>query len=268
MNLKLSEKAKASLDKVVEAFKGGTISDVIQNALNPAADAPCSKWSLRNRILVALSGSDDCRGFDQWKQVGRFVKKGSRATWILVPMTRKFTEKDEATGAEEEQRILSGFKACTVYRYEDTEGDEIDRPDYEPTEPPSLFGVAEKFGVSVARVGFLGNTLGTFSENVNEIHLMSPDEEVFWHELAHAAHSRVVKGLKGGQDPKQEAVAELTATVIARVYGRDITGNCWKYLSVYSKDPLDLCLSVLSDVSKVLDEIFQYVDAEAERKAA
>lgn len=82
--------------------------------------------------------------------------------------------------------------------------------------------------------------------------LETHDEKTFWHELGHAAHHRIHPHLKPGQDPKQEAVAELAATVIAGLYGSDFSGNCWHYLEGYSKDPLSLCLSVLSDTEKVL----------------
>ena len=104
--------------------------------------------------------------------------------------------------------------------------------------------------------GHLGRAYGSFSPGQKKIRLESHDEPVFWHELAHAAHHKVKEGvLKPGQDPKQEAVAELTATVIAGLYGSDWSGNCWHYIQSYSKKPLALCLSVLSEVEGVLNEI-------------
>jgi len=102
----------------------------------------------------------------------------------------------------------------------------------------------------------LGRAYGSFSPGQKEIGLESHDEPVFWHELAHAAHHKVKEGmLKPGQDPKQEAVAELTATVIAGLYGSDWSGNCWQYMRSYSQNPLTLCLSVLAEVEGVLNEI-------------
>jgi len=85
--------------------------------------------------------------------------------------------------------------------------------------------------------------------------LETHDEATFWHELAHAAHHRVNGTLRSGQDARQEAVAELAATVIAGLYGSDWSGNCWRYIQSYSGDPLNLCLSVLSEVGEVLEEI-------------
>jgi len=48
---------------------------------------------------------------------------------------------------------------------------------------------------------------------------------------------------------------ELVATVIAGLYGSDWSGSCWGYIQSYTGDPLNLCLSVLSEVEKVLEEI-------------
>ena len=71
---KMSPKASASLAKVVEAFKTGAISQVVKHAVNPRLDVPCMRWSFSNRVLTALSGTDDARGIKQWAKVGRSVK--------------------------------------------------------------------------------------------------------------------------------------------------------------------------------------------------
>ena len=41
---------------------------------------------------------------------------------------------------------------------------------------------------------------GYFSQNRNEIGLASKEETVFFHELAHAAHQKLLGELKKGQD--------------------------------------------------------------------
>ena len=188
--------------------------------------------------------------------------------YILFPQCRKVKKEDEETEEVTESMVLVGFGAGPVFRYEDTDGESIKRTDPTPSELPGLYEVAERFGVSVKYQGHMGRAYGTFRPGEARITLESYDETVFWHELAHAAHLRVNGGLKGGQDPKQEAVAELSATVIAGLYGSDWSGNCWQYLQGYSGDPLSLCLSVLSDVEKVLAEVFRVEHQEERRIAA
>ena len=248
----LNEKAEKQLQSLVEAFRTGKIGEVVGRTVIPAADVPCAKWSLCNRVVVSLAGTDDARGYRQWREVGRHVKRGSKAIYISVPW---YVKKKEEDGEDEDARVLRGFMGAPVFRYEDTDGEPIERPETEPPELPPLYEVAERFGVSVKYQGHLGRAYGTFRPGESQITLESHDEAVFWHELAHAAHLRVNGALKNGQDPKQEAVAELSATVIAGLYGSDWSGNCWRYIERYSGDPLGVCLSVLSEVEKVLSEI-------------
>ena len=51
------------------------------------------------------------------------------------------------------------------------------------------------------------------------LHWQQPEESVFFHELAHAAHEKVKGTLKAGQDPLQEVVAELSAQALCRMVG-------------------------------------------------
>ena len=86
----------------------------------------------------------------------------------------------------------------------------------------------------------------------SEITLGTHDPEVFFHELAHAAHARI-DGLRPGQHTDQETIAEFTAAVLMALYGLgDRTGNAWRYIQSYSKDPLTAIQRALSTVEKVL----------------
>jgi len=263
MFLKANEKARARLDELVTAFENGKIGEIVKISTIPTLDVPCARWSFRNRILCALVGTADARGHNQWKETNRWPMKGSRAFYILVPCHRTVIEKDEENGEETKAKVLMGFKAAPVFRYEDTEGEPL--PEYqvlEPPELPPLYEVAERFNLRVKYSSFFGKRYGA-TDGETRINLHSHDFVVFWHELAHCAHAKVIKerggkGLKGGQHPNQEAVAELAATAIAGIYGYDYSGNCWRYIKRYAKGgkALQLCLSVLSDTGKVLDLIF------------
>jgi hypothetical protein len=78
-----------------------------------------SKWSWGNQLMVILRGFSDARGFHQWHEVGRWVKKGEKAFYILGPVKKKSTDKQ--TG--EEKSIVVGFKGVAVFGLEQTEGD-------------------------------------------------------------------------------------------------------------------------------------------------
>ena len=219
---------------------------------------PSGRWTLSNRLMAfAQTFETDCRGFRQWEGVNRRVKKGARAAYILRPIVIKKKE----DGSEKEREVVVGFGCVPVFPLSQTEGDSL--PGLVPKEPPALREVAECFGVQVDYQAFGGMYYGFFQKKGNQIVLCTHDEQVFFHELAHAAHNRILNGnLKGGQDAKQEIVAELSACVLARLYGKKADeGNTYSYIKSYAdeleKNLGDVILSILSDVEKVLALIIE-----------
>lgn len=252
-------KVNEQLNALLNAFETGEVSDAIAQTIIKARPVPMAAWSFQNQILCYINGTTDARGFNQWKDVGRHVKKGTRALYILVPMIRKSKYAD----AEEESARCYGFKGAPVFRYEDTEGEPIDADPIEPPEPPPLYDVAQAWNIPVEYVPFAGRFLGRYQygNDTERILLCTHNESTFFHELAHAAHHRISGTLKGGQDWKQEIVAELSAAVLARMFGKNTEGNAYRYIGKYAqdagKDAHRACLAVLSDVKAVLDLILK-----------
>ena len=82
----MNGKTRCVLDGFVERFKSGDVPQAVAYVMFPTADdIPSAKWSLLNRTLMFLAGTADGRGFRQWKDANRFVKRGSRAFHIVVP---------------------------------------------------------------------------------------------------------------------------------------------------------------------------------------
>ena len=252
----MNEKIKKIINTILSSFESGNIPQALSIAVIPRLDVPCSKWSLSNRLICFFEGTSDARGFRQWKSVGRWPKKGSKAIYILSPKQRKV--EDGETG--EEKTILAGFIAVPVFCYEDTGGESLDLPELSPKQLPPLFEVAERWGIEVNWQSFQGGTYGAYSPSRDSIELATHDEKVFLHELAHAAHQRVNGNLKPGQHWSQEIVAELTAAVLAHLYGRRTNdGGAYQYIRSHAekagKDMHKACLSVIADVEKCLDLI-------------
>lgn len=254
--MKLSDKAQASLDSAIAKFKAGDLSAVVKMArINLPEDAPARKWSFTNQVLaMAQTDSLDNRTYKQWKAVGRQVQKGSFGGFIIYP--RMVPDKDSD---EEGKMKLIGFGTTSVFAYHDTEGEEI--PEYSMKDMPPLIEVAHKFGVDIGYEPMIG-ALGYCTLDAKNIRLATPDEHVFFHELAHAAHKQVKNNrdeeMVGGQDAHQETVADLTACVLMEMFGlRDDTGNTWKYISHYNEDPLKAIMKAVRDVEGVLAVIFE-----------
>ena len=157
---------------------------------------------------------------------------------------------------------MIGFGCLPIFPYSGTEGEPL--PEFVPSEPPPLIDVARRFGVSVDYQAYNGLFRGSFAPDDSKIVLSTHDDRTFFHELAHAAHNKLLDGkLKKEQDPLQEIVAELSGCVIARIYGRKQAdeGHTYRYIENYAremkKDVAASIVAVLTDVQKVLSLIIE-----------
>ena len=250
--MKLSDKAQASINKVIEQFKSGDLSPISTVArIKVDPSAPVYKWSLSNKVLAFVqAGELDCRGFRQWQEVGRSVRKGSKAVYIFRPHTIKVKEED--SGEDLQKSVCVGFSAIPVFAASSTEGDDLSS-NYQPQELPPLYHLANRFGIAVSFVPVIPDKLGDAKIDGTSVRIGTHDESVFFHELGHDIHAKIDGDLKGGQQTDQETVAEFTSAVLMDFYGiRDNSGNAWQYISQYSKEPLLAITKALGTVEKVL----------------
>jgi len=252
----MAHNIRETLNSILEAFEAGNIPEAVAYSMFPIPDLPSSKWSLLNRITVFLSGTADARGFRQWNEAGRHIKKGAKAVYILVPRIIKREIASELGEAEEEE-VLSGFMARPVFRVEDTDGEPLD---YQQLELPALplMERAKEWGLTVKAVPGNYEYHGYFCQDKQEIGLASKDEAVFFHELAHYAHHRIVGDLRTVSPWEKEVVAELAAAALCKIVGKDsrYLGASYQYVKHYAEQeglsPVKACLSVINQTEAVL----------------
>ena len=245
------------LREIIERFRSGDVPEAIALSMFPIPNIPAAKWSLLNRTLMFLAGTEDARGMKQWNPAGRRVKRGAKSFHIMAPRFKKVVKEE----TQEEKLILTGFLLVPVFRVQDTEGKPLD---YEAIQIPELplLEVAWAWGISVKAIPGNYRYYGYYSGPRGEIALASPEKCVFFHELTHAAHDRITP-LKPGQDWKQEIVAELGAAVLCHLMGKrgDNLGQHYRYIEKYAvkvrKAVPQACLEVFSDVEKVLGLILK-----------
>jgi antirestriction protein ArdC len=250
----LFDNIKKVLDSLIDEFKNNTIPEAISISKFPSIIVPSNSWSLMNQIIQIIHKTKDSRGFRQWVNSKRHVKKGSKAFQILVPCFKKDKDKNET---------LAYFTTGNVFKVEDTEGEPLD---YELLKLPDLplLEKAKEWGITVEAIGGNISAMGYYKPSAKIIALATPHEKTFLHELMHVSDEKCQGSLKTKQDPIQEIVAELGAAALCRMVGKDpqdSTGNSYQYIEAYAKEinltPHSACLKVLSRVDKALKLILK-----------
>jgi hypothetical protein len=215
-------------------------------------DSPhCRRWSWANQLLVILNGYGDARGFRQWQEIGRSVKKGEKAFYILGPITKEW--RNEETG--EEKVIVVGFKGIPVFGLEQTEGRPlpVGDPDIEKwIESLPLRAVARRWGLGVGTFdGKDGGCLGRY-RNGEAIELGVKNLSTWTHELVHAADDCNGSLKEKGQHWRSETVAELGGAVLLEILGMEREadlGGCFEYIQTYAQKEkigvTEACMKVL-----------------------
>jgi hypothetical protein len=275
--------SEQAANRILDTFKSGKLPAALAPLfIRRTDDVPCRRWSWSNQLLTALVGTSDARGFRQWLDAGRAVRKGARAFQILGPILVKREERDTDTGETRERLALVGFKSIPVFRLEDT--DIIDEARWAAATKSDtesrrfidglpLIGVARSWGLSVETYSGSGaSALGWYSSGGRSIALGTKNLSTWAHELVHAADDRCIGGLKPGQRADQEIVAELGGAVLLECLGEhddaDV-GGAWRYIDSYAQRdgvaPITYCERLLK---RVCEAVALILDTAAELAAA
>ena len=278
--MKMYGRAEETAQRIVDVFK---TPETLPKALAPIFihrdddNVPCRKWSFHNQLLVALAGTSDARGIHQWNSVGRKLKAGCKAIWILGPCIKVIKEADEE-GQETKRNLLYGFKGIPVFALEDTEGKPLPGNEHynEWIQNLPLLGVAQSWGIHVGTYsGENKNALGYFQFGTGRKAIMLGVENLstFAHELVHAADHHMTKF--AGDRSMMEIVAELGGAILLECLGRSPDadlGGAYQYIQRYAeaekKEPVKACMDVLDRtckcVSLILDTAEQTQKKESE----
>jgi len=261
----MNNSAGNAVQKILEAFESGNIPKAIAySTFTPPSNIPAYKWTRKNRALAFLQGTGDARGFKQWKDVGRYVKKGAKSIYILGPIIRKSNNVQVEINATGNEIIANdteciGFFGIPVFRMEDTEGDPLEYSTLETSSLP-FAEVAKKWGLEVISGSFNGEYYGYFSPDKKEIVMATDEEKTFLHELAHAAHYRIDPKAADAPSWQKEIIAELSAGALLYMLGKEPQiGNHFRYIKSHAEeadlDPLKACMKILDGCLDVIEAI-------------
>lgn len=181
------------IDQLTEGITSLTLSAQWQHHLD--FQSRFHRYSFGNVLLIAAQRHEATRvaGFNAWKKLNRFVRKGEKAIWILAPMVYKSAETEDT----ESDRVIRGFKFVPVFDVAQTDGEELpsvcNRIDGDDAvgHYTELVTVAESIGFSVEDHGFGGSANGDCSHCERrirvEVHNTGAQRvKTLAHEIAHA----------------------------------------------------------------------------------
>ena len=195
-------------------------------------------YSLGNVLLIAAQSPSATRiaGFHAWRRLGRVVRRGEKAIWILAPITQKKAHDDD----EDPQPEIRGFKFVPVFDVSQTEGDDLPSVCHRlhggdaHRHFDELVAVARSLGFTVEEVQLDGSTNGLCSHTARRIQIErrnAPAQKVktLAHELAHAILHGSVQSR-----PLAELEAESTAYVVCSTLGVDSAEYSFGYVAVWA----------------------------------
>lgn len=245
----VADQALSALSQALAAGKSSELTALL------TAFAKFHRYSFGNVMLIISQMSDATHvaGFQTWKTLGRFVKRGEKGIAIIAPMLLR--KRDEATravvSASDEETVLR-FRAVHVFDISQTDGEPLPEPRRVTGEPGEMLShlrtlilsngihiVTEALGGSVlgcSRGGTIAITAGLtaaeeFSVLVHE----------FAHEMLHQQKmdAQTPRPSKTVRETEAEAVAYVVNTAMQLQSGASVD-----YIQMYQGDEKTLAASL------------------------
>jgi len=197
------------------------------------------KYSWHNVCLIASQRPTATRvaGFQAWRTLGRFVRKGEKGIAILAPIVGRKHE----DAVDEQSRAVLGFRAAYVFDVAQTDGDPLPAPAEASGDPGLAFDVLaaaiREHGIVIERVDDLDGALGTshggmirLLNGLTSAVAFTTLVHEYAHELLHRADDR-----PASRDTR-ELEAEAVAFVVGSAVGLDTADASRDYIHLYRGD--------------------------------
>jgi antirestriction protein ArdC len=256
------KKIRTMIDSAVEELaseleSGG--SRKLQRYLK--AMAKFHRYSLRNVLLIHRQKPEATHvaGYRTWQKLGRQVKKGESGIYILAPITKRRTEKDDDTeedgpnGRDEKgsniRTKVVGFTTACVFDIGQTKGEPLPEPAKVKGRPGQLLEKLKDFAgrrnIEIEYPAHLRVVQGTSSGGKVQIRPdLKPAEEfsTLAHELAH----EILHAQQNHKKNKtiEETEAEAVAHVVCHAADLDVNTSSSDYIQIYQGDTKTLTSSL------------------------
>jgi antirestriction protein ArdC len=230
-----------------------------------------SKYSFHNLLLIALQRPDACRvaGYQTWRKLGRYVRKGEKGIAIIAPIVRrKHSEETDQTDAAQAQQAVAGFKITHVFAAEQTEGDPLPELGNVQGDPKDYFERLVKFitaqGAAVEFSAEIAPAKGVATRQKITVFPEQPPAELLA-TLAHeAAHWLMHFSERRANTSKRirETEAEAVAFVVCSALGLETGTSSADYIGLYAGDS-KLLLESLEHVQQTASHILSVICPES-----
>ena len=261
------EKTKELLKKLAQGIKEIKTSEEFKKVLNCMGQF--HSYSLGNTILIYLQypRATKVAGFQTWKKLNRYVRKGEKGISILAPARYKKNEKELEPESNEEKEVekeIAYFFPVCVFDISQTEGQKLPKLNYKAIENThsetleKLLSLAEKNNIKV-EFESLEDCEGLSSNGKIKVEQNKNNTEkslILIHELAHELLHWNPETRPNLTREQKELEAEATAYVVANALQIPET-NSERYLALYHKSyDLEESLESIHETSqKILTEI-------------
>jgi antirestriction protein ArdC len=266
-NDKAATLAASALTRLSEALASGN-SEALTRYLDVMSRF--HRYSFHNCLLILCQRPEATQvaGFNRWKELGRWVKKGEKGIAILAPSMRRprpdELSEDEDTDRKDAPKIVTRFVTVYVFDAEQTEGEPL----------PTLGKTSGQVGcyltrlrdlvlekhIGLAYADNLGGALGlSHGEAITILRGLEPAEElsVLAHELAHELLHRGPRRIETTRQIR-ELEAEAVAYVVTQACGLENRTASWDYIRLYGGDEKLLSQS-LAHIQRSAADIIDYL---------
>lgn len=232
--------ADEALEQLTTALNQGR-SESLTHYLAAMSRFHSYSWGNVMLILTQKPDAKQVAGFNAWKKMNRFVKKGEKGIAVIAPMLIKPKSDAGSRTTDDEQSILR-FKAVYVFDVSQTDGEPLPEfarvggnPNGHTDRLKAL--VAEK-QISLVYSADIGSALGvshggkiTLRPDLSAAEEFSTLVHEFAHEMLHRGDRR-----KNTSKTVRETEAEAVAFVVCQAIGLDTNGAAADYIQLYDGD--------------------------------
>lgn len=269
------KKSDEALNELTEALKQGK-SDKLLEYLGMLSRF--HQYSFCNCMLIYMQQPDASlvAGFNKWKDMNRFVKKGEKGISILAPLFGKrkqgqsqadamAAQASDKNDGEGDGKVLYGFRVVYVFDVSQTEGQEL----------PEFASLAGDPGDKIDRLEAIIRNKGIALEFANElpmdangmsqggkitINTTRPKPQMFSTMVHELVHEMLHWGDRRESTTKvvRETEAEAVAYVVCRSVGLECSTKASDYIQLWSGNDKVLMQSlelIRTVASKILTEL-------------